>query len=51
MRENEIICKLNQLLSQSIPLWVLEKVINRRIDNAHDEKVKKELEDLLEELR
>ena len=45
------ICALNKLLSKSLPMWVFEKVINRRIEATDNDDVKKELEELLNELR
>ena len=45
------ICALNKLLSKSLPMWVFEKVINRRIEATENGEIKKELKDLLNELR
>lgn len=44
------ICALNKILSESLPMWVFEKVINRRIEATDNEDIKKELEELLNEL-
>ena len=48
--QEEKICALNTLINQSLPVWVIEKVINRRIQTTTDENVQKELKNLLEEL-
>ena len=45
------ICALNKSLSESLPLWVFEKVINRRIESTENKEIKKELKELLKELK
>lgn len=45
------ICALNKRLSESLPMWVFEKVINRRIESTENEEIKKELKELLKELK
>ena len=42
---------LNKLTNQSLPIWVIEKVINRRIQTTNDTNIKKELNELLNELK
>ena len=49
--KDDIICALNKRLSESLPMWVFEKVINRRIEATDNEDIKKELKELLEELK
>lgn len=48
--QNNKISNLNNLLSDYLPVWVIENVIKRRLKEANDENVKKELSMLLEEL-
>ena len=45
------ICALNKRLSESLPMWVFEKVINRRIESTENKEIKKELKELLKELK
>ena len=49
--QNRTICNLNSALSHALPVWVITKVINRRIQTTTDENVQKELKNLLEELK
>ena len=49
--KDKIIYNLNETLSKTLPMWVIEKVINRRIQSTTDENVRKELKELLEELK
>ena len=49
--QEEKICALNTLINLSLPVWVIEKTINRRIQTTTDENVQKELKNLLEELK
>ena len=48
--QETIICNLNKSLTNSLPVWVVKKVINRRIKATNDDTVKKELKELLNEL-
>ena len=45
------ICALNKALSESLPVWVFERVIIRRIASTDNDEVKKVLKDLLSELK
>lgn len=45
------ICALNKLVSESLPMWVFEKIINRRIESTENKEIKKELKELLKELK
>ena len=49
-RQDATICRLNNLLESYVPMWVIEKVVNRRWEATDDEKVRGELEELLKEL-
>lgn len=49
--KEDIICALNRRLSEYLPMWVFEKVINRRIEATENEEIKKELKELLSELK
>lgn len=50
-KQERVICRLNSYLTNALPFWVFENIISRRIEAADDENVKKELKELLEELR
>lgn len=49
--QNTRICALNKALSESLPVWVFERVIIRRITSTDNDEVKKELKELLSELK